>query len=574
MKNTITLEASELPYDGITLFSDRAEIHQHIELELGPGEHEIVVHNFSDPSINFHSLSVHAPGQEHVMLSTVVHETKEELSKDQKELIDKIKGEIQSLEKSIAKHNAALDRAEAQLGVIKSYGDSMTDYNRNSLPTVEALAQYVDFYASKASELDEARLQEKNAIRVLKEYLESNQIALTKATGYNNNYVHNVVISLLHRVESTTKVTLSLRYVTMAATWTPSYRIDVNSNTKKGELHFYANVRQWSGIDWSDVKLRLSTADASLSVVPPRMSPLYVGLDSRNDYNYAKPQPLNRGYSNTASVYTAGVQNIVNLEFSKIQNGAFDGVNQIEEEEEELLVDELEGLFEDKEETSISSSSVSSVYSFARPVVVRTQVETQLHVTTLELDELNFKHHAIPRLSTAVYLKATTRNTSPYTLIPGRVNVFMDGNFITTQSRLDKVINPQQQFDVFLGTDSGVHVEYKPMKKYQQTEGLLTSSTVDVVDTISYITNGKQTPINITIYDQVPISTAESIKVELINPTDAELKKTQSKINVEIHPQLKYIRWSGIMEPSEVAALPVKYKISYPLKSSIRESHQ
>ncbi len=206
---------------------------------------------------------------------------------------------------------------------------------------------------------------------------------------------------------------------------------------------------------------------------------------------------------------------------------------------------------------------------------VRTSAETQLHIMSLLLDELNFKHHAIPRFSSSVYLKVKARNTSPYTLLPGRVNVFMDNNFVTTGSRLDKVVNPEQQFELFLGTDSGVHVEYKTLKNYQQTEGLLTSSTVDVVDTVSYITNGKQAPINITIYDQVPLSTDEKIKVELIKPSESAASSgseqtTDSKIKVKIHPQLKYIRWSGTMESSEAISLPVKYKVSYPPKTSVQ----
>ncbi len=362
--NRITLEAHELPINSVTLFSDRAEIQHNIVLELGPGDHEITLQNFTDPSIIFESLSVLVPGQEHVLLSTVVHEQKAVFLKEKK---DQIEEEILALEKSIDEHEDAREMLKAQKRFIRDYGVELTQYSRNVLPTIEELTQFLDFYVAKTSSLAQEDLLEKNKIRVLRKsltskletvfaqarqnsrdvYYLSNETALSKACEQK---VHNVVINLLHNVETRKLVTLTVRYVTKAATWKPSYRIEVDSKTKKAELHFYAQVHQWSAVHWCNVKLQLSTADASLSVVPPRMTPLYLGFERES----VKSKDSSGQFA-TASLMSLNINDESNT------------VNEDQEEKEEFLSEELDGLFEEKEdETSTSNSSASSVYSFVR----------------------------------------------------------------------------------------------------------------------------------------------------------------------------------------------------------------
>ena len=120
----------------------------------------------------------------------------------------------------------------------------------------------------------------------------------------------NVVIGLRHKASSAATVKLILRYITMAAAWSPSYTIEVDSSAKKAQLHLYAHVtRQWTDVEWSNVNLRLSTANATISAVPPKMTPVYLAFDD---------QPTLPAIRRAAATGTFSQQNI----FSSISGSA------------------------------------------------------------------------------------------------------------------------------------------------------------------------------------------------------------------------------------------------------------
>jgi len=72
--------------------------------------------------------------------------------------------------------------------------------------------------------IDKERLQESSIIKALERQLQE-----TRLSFYNRDsmkqVVKNVVIGLLHKANKPAKVTLLMRYVTTAATWTPSLAV-------------------------------------------------------------------------------------------------------------------------------------------------------------------------------------------------------------------------------------------------------------------------------------------------------------------------------------------------------------
>ncbi len=59
-------------------------------------------------------------------------------------------------------------------------------------------------------------------------------------------------------------------------------------------------------------------------------------------------------------------------------------------------------------------------------------VSVTLFQVTVALVDLSpdFHYNSVPRLSPHSFLKAKSKNTSPYTMLAGPANVFMDNNFI------------------------------------------------------------------------------------------------------------------------------------------------
>ena len=62
----------------------------------------------------------------------------------------------------------------------------------------------------------------------------------------------------------------------------------------------------------------------------------------------------------------------------------------------------------------------------------RTNTHTSIQVTVALIDLApEFHYISVPRLSPHSFLQAKAKNSSPYTMLAGPANIFLDTNFIT-----------------------------------------------------------------------------------------------------------------------------------------------
>ena len=59
---------------------------------------------------------------------------------------------------------------------------------------------------------------------------------------------------------------------------------------------------------------------------------------------------------------------------------------------------------------------------------------SQVTVALVDLSP-EFHYSSVPRLSPHSFLQAKAKNTSPYTMLAGPANIFLDNNFIAKVSR-------------------------------------------------------------------------------------------------------------------------------------------
>ncbi|NBX35465.1 mucoidy inhibitor MuiA family protein [bacterium] len=143
-----------------------------------------------------------------------------------------------------------------------------------------------------------------------------------------------------------------------------------------------------------------------------------------------------------------------------------------------------------------------------------------------------FRHTCVPKLSPFVYLKTKATNKTEFTFLPGPTAVFLDGAFVA-QANLD-LVPSGQEFWTYLGVDQGVSVERKVLARREETSGVFGKKTLRTVfDQVFKLKNGKATDIELVLWDQVPASNHEDIKVVFEEPryekdTD-DLKMNESK---------------------------------------------
>ena len=141
----------------------------------------------------------------------------------------------------------------------------------------------------------------------------------------------------------------------------------------------------------------------------------------------------------------------------------------------------------------------------------------------------------------------------------------MDNNFVTN-STIDNVCMGDT-FDLPLGTDASVKVEYKPVKTNTETQGLVSKTHHETVRRETRIVNTKLSDITVHVYDQVPRSSYEKIKVKLLVP-DLRTKQANSTYTVTMNDQ-NNLEWKCLLKSKADCRLPLEYTLEWPKEKRI-----
>jgi uncharacterized protein (TIGR02231 family) len=170
------------------------------------------------------------------------------------------------------------------------------------------------------------------------------------------------------------------------------------------------------------------------------------------------------------------------------------------------------------------------------------------------------QYATVPMRQQHAYLTAKVKNETEVPFLAGEANVFLDGNFVTV-SKL-KQVAPTEEFSISLGIDENLRVEYKVVKEFEKEGGNLFSKKT-VVKSFEYqfkITNFKKTAEEIIIWDQLPITQSEQLKVHLIEPAykgdTAEFKKEEDE----------KLKWILNLKPGEERIIPFVFTVEVPVE--------
>ena len=136
----------------------------------------------------------------------------------------------------------------------------------------------------------------------------------------------------------------------------------------------------------------------------------------------------------------------------------------------------------------------------------------------------------------------------------------MDNNFIT-HSAIDNVCLGDT-FDLPLGTDASVKVEYKPVKKRTDTQGVISKVHHETIRQETHLTNTKASEVTVFVYEQVPLSSDEKIKVKLIQP-DTRTKEQSVHCTVTLN-DANNLEWKCILQARGECRLPLEYSVEWP----------
>jgi uncharacterized protein (TIGR02231 family) len=161
-------------------------------------------------------------------------------------------------------------------------------------------------------------------------------------------------------------------------------------------------------------------------------------------------------------------------------------------------------------------------------------------------------------------------NTSDKQLLAGPASIFMDNNFVTHSSISNVCLG--DTFDLPLGTDASIKVEYKPAKKLSDTQGFISKIHHENVRRGTHLTNTKSTEVIVYVYEQVPLSSDEKIKVKLISP-DLRTKEPIAGCTVTMN-ESNNLEWKCVLQPKSECRLPFEYSLEWPKDRDVEFKEQ
>jgi len=169
---------------------------------------------------------------------------------------------------------------------------------------------------------------------------------------------------------------------------------------------------------------------------------------------------------------------------------------------------------------------------------------------------------ASPRFSgNNAYIYAKTNlNTLDVPLENLSANLTRDNNFLGETNWPNLI--PSKETELPFGQDTQISVTYVELPAQDGETGIFSSKKVEQERYQFTITNNNTENVSVEIYDRIPVSTNEDIKVTL-------LKGTTKPTDDNVENKAGLVKWVKELKPGEVWNINHEYQITYPEKKQI-----
>jgi uncharacterized protein (TIGR02231 family) len=169
--------------------------------------------------------------------------------------------------------------------------------------------------------------------------------------------------------------------------------------------------------------------------------------------------------------------------------------------------------------------------------------------------EVSLSARTVPSYQPTAWLYAEGTWDGELALPPGSVTLYQDGTLVG-QTRFPGVA-PGSELASSFGVDARITVEYERVRDDRATEGMLRKSNVLTRVHRITVANGHSRPIELTVFDAMPVSRDERIEVSL---TDSSTQPDRR--DVDDRPGV--LAWDRELSAGGDLELTVGYRLSFP----------
>jgi uncharacterized protein (TIGR02231 family) len=395
--------------------------------------------------------------------------------------------------------------------------------------TVAELKAMADFYRTRLGEIVQTRVKLEDKLKRLNTSVSKVQQQINDQQQNFSKNTSEILINI--DAQASTTVELSVKYLVRSAGWSPVYDLRAVDSQSPIQLSYKANVYQQTGEDWKNIKLTLSSVNASAGGIKPDLYPQYVTFY----------QPI----TNALQGRMAGVQ------VSK-KNKEVQGYLEAEVDE---VVNYAPAAMSVSDDVFVAQTSISTEFEIGIPYSVPstskpTLVDIQQHTL-----QASYAYAVAPKLDKQAFLMAYIKGWETFDILPGEANVFFEGTYVT-KTYLDPT-NIKDSLAISLGRDPRIVVTREKIKDYTAKKTIGTNIRETIGWEIS-IRNTKREAIRIVVEDQIPVSQNSQIEITNLELSQGQFQKETGKVT-----------WDFRVAPSETKKQNLKYELKYPKDKSI-----
>ena len=516
------------PVKSVILYLNGAEVTHTAQVNLSAGRNKVIFVGLS-PQLVSKSVQVNVPAD--VTILSVSDRANYLSKQEQSTRIKQLKDSADMLNDNLKLLRNDKDAFQIERQMIIS---NQSIGGQNTGVSVVTLKPTADFFRTRIQEINAETFKLEKKEKTLTETLTKVNQQLNELNAKFN--VPTAEVTVLVIVSAKTAANFELKYIVNSAGWAPIYDLKAEDVDKPIELKYRANVFNNSGFDWSDVKIKLSTADPMQSAAQPTMDTWQL------DYEQNVYSSYNSNYSQKTEGYLNSIPQsqsqygAMGIDYDGLAKGKKDIAPVVQYQQ--IQVSELSAEFDIKNPYSIPSDS--------KPYLV--------DITSYTLPA-TYQHYCVPKIDRDAFLLARITGWEDLDLVEGPANVYYAGAYVGRSHIYTR--STDDTLNLSLGRDRKVIVTRTKQKDLTSTKYIGTNKKESYSYEIT-VKNNRKAPINIQIEDQVPISKQGDISVEVL-----EISKAEQDI---ITGNLK---WIFTLAPDERKKINLSFSIKYPKNKTI-----
>lgn len=484
--------------DAVTVYPSGAEITRTATATITAGDHKLILDNLPG-GIDPQSIRVEGSAGETVEIGSVdsklVHVTGEA---ENRPFRRQIENQIETLQDQ----SAALDREEQNIEYqrqliqdlarqpFRTQKSSETDLRLDSVE----LGNLFDLVASRLQALDERAMKLRIERRDIDKQIDDLRKRLSELAPKQTT--RSIVTVHLTSAAETTG-TFNIMYRIANAGWRPFYdaRLDMMNGPESPSLSLVrrAEIFQSTSEDWNDIALTLSTARPVGATSAPELHPQALYFQRpRQPVPVGGIMSLDSGGGNAKRAF-------LNDRLDRLEGRTEADVHEapVQNSGADVVLAGFQALYSIPGRVSVDSSGTAKKVSISEDTI-----------------KAAMSAHAVPAIDPNAYLMVTFTIDGETPLLPGRVLLFRDNVFMG-QGALP-LMAPGEEHALGFGVDDRVKVKRTQVHRETSESGLINTDIVEERSWVIEVQNLHARTMPVRIYDRMPYSTHEDIKVDML----------------------------------------------------------